>query len=1020
MESIIYVFLTFNVVFTGGTAASSLNALYEILESSECANHEYPQHLDGCFPVTGLKEIWLGDVKLLLQGQGPFVSITAVDSGKLLQKIKVFKRNNIHGFMIDDLRCQEQEKITALVWGGSSLRVIHIRRHKNAEDIQIGCETLEHAAPDWIYDICPAHIEDTHSLAYLITGHNSVLSINVKETPGFKYAKAIQLRHLFAGVKSTLYSANIVSLSPSHILIAAGTVFGEIIVWSCFRQDLEVDTETAHVCSSIHHFFTGHDGSIFGVSISDELRLTVEGKEQYGRLLASCSDDRTVRVWNISDCIRATSADKAAYLTDGFDLRSTGFGSTAPARLSSGSESSVAKGWGHASRIWGVYFLPVRADNPTAINLVSRGEDATCQLWRLDLTYNQSVRDLEFDLSHISVLNHHVGKHIWSLALSKDSPGTKLIYTGGNDGAVRKYELVYTDSVANDGETPSIRLSPYSPKNLVKAAHSKIHTDGQTPRLLAFVSRDSFVVVYASGLIQLGTFHTNNYQASQDTAAKPHIIWETLAAEEDLRSFASLSALSSHGLAVIGSANGILRLYNHSTKELTEITKLPSRPVKLVMLDAEIDSEKSYRSFKVLVGYPNSADAHLFDVRITGCGHDITQTTLALTPTFEISTGSLVCHGKCLAIGGKKGQLLLYSLNSTKGRLECSFSHLRAHGKEIVSFVDAINDAEKTGLGYVVTGGADGNYCLYRLIHQMNEKNTYILQRIHCSLTHLSQIERAYFDHKTGHFYLLGFRGARLTLWNESTQTETLTLDCGGAHRMWEFMANPDIAGTGTIIWIQARSLHALVADSIAQSPLQLGNHGREIKSLAVTKAAKSPHTDKVLPSLASGSEDTSIRISQLSARSENEDKMWNLVQSPCILRTHVTGLQQVKWSDDGRFLFSSAGREEFFAWHIRLLPEFGITALMEAACPREDYDSELRITSFDVLRVQSSPEEDKFLLALVYSNSTVKVSFVKMPFKNLSIIIHVANSDRYSHIRVQEVVKHMSFLEEAPTPQIV
>jgi hypothetical protein len=59
-------------------------------------------------------------------------------------------------------------------------------------------------------------------------------------------------------------------------------------------------------------------------------------------------------------------------------------------------------------------------------------------------------------------------------------------------------------------------------------------------------------------------------------------------------------------------------------------------------------------------------------------------------------------------------------------------------------------------------------------------------------------------------------------------------------------------------------------------------------------------------------------------------------------------------------------------------LPKFGITALLEAACPREELDIELRVTSFDVLRMESAADEDKFLMALVYSNSTIKVSLSK------------------------------------------
>ncbi|KAI7968028.1 hypothetical protein EIK77_007783 [Talaromyces pinophilus] len=863
--------------------------------------------------------------------------------------------------MTDESRCKEQDNLCVLVWGGSSLRVIHIPRDGKPA-LRIACGTLEHAAPDWIYDICPAHIEDRSNLAYLITGHNSVLSIKLKEVINSKYGNAIRLRRLVDGVKSTLYSADIVALSASHILIAAGTVFGEIIIWSCFKQD-DTDTNASSVVSSIHHFFTGHDGSIFGVSISDELRLIKAGKEQRVRLLASCSDDRTVRIWDISDCIHTASTDRAAYVTDGFDLRSTGFGSTAPKNILSGSESAVAKGWGHSSRVWGVYFLPVRGGSTATVNLVSKGEDATSQLWRLDSTHSETDGNTQYELSNIASLSHHAGKHIWSLALSEGNDDTQLLYTGGNDGAVRTYELTYIDKSDNGKELPA-EISPYCPRTLLKLKYSKVETGNLTPRSFALVSKDTVVVVNASGLVQLGTFTIT------PGIIKPQVHWESLSIEDDLRSFSTISSLSTCGLAIIGGATGKLRLYNHSTKKLTDLTQVPRRPVKIVMLDAQVDDVAgSPQRFKFLVGYPQYEEAHLFTIEMAGDDYDIKQTTLVVPPSLAISTASIVCRGKCLAIGGKMGQLLLYCLESNKEKLEYSFVLWRAHGRESVNFIQSIED-ETSDTGNVLTGGGDGHYCVWRLYKQSNGDDSWSLQQIHRSSAPLSQIEGAYFDDKTGQFILYGFRGVAFVLWNETTQTQILTLDCGGVNRIWMFIPDPIILGAGTIVWIQARSLHAVVTDSVLHRPLQMGSHGREQKTLAVAKASNYGG-----PLIASGGEDTLIRISVPSSKPKDNSSTWSSVQCLRIMSAHVGGLQQIKWSDDGRFLFSSGGREELMAWRLRSVPKFGITALLEAACPREELDIELRVTSFDVLRMESAADEDKFLMALVYSNSTIKVS---------------------------------------------
>lgn len=885
-----------------------------------------------------------------------------VESAETVHKRKVFRRNNVHGFMIDELRCKEQDKFTVLIWGGPSIRVIHIQLDETFR-VRIACETLEHVGPDWIYDVCPAHIEDTSNLAYLITGHNCVLSIKLKEAVNPKYSNALQLRRLIGGVKSTLYSAHIVALSASHILIAAGTVFGEIIVWSCFRRD-GMGTSTPIATSSIHHFFTGHDGSIFGVSISDELRLAKAGKVQHTRLLASCSDDRTVRIWDISDCIHSTSTDRAAYMTDGFDLRSTGFGSTAPKRISSGSESAVAKGWGHSSRVWGVYFLPVREDSTATVNIVSRGEDATSQLWRLDSTYSEDGIT-QYELSNIATLSHHAGKHVWSLALSRGDSDTQLLYTGGNDGAVRTYELTFIGEFDDGTELPA-EISPYCPRTLLKAAYSKLNTGDLTPRSFDFVSENSLVVVNASGLVQLGTF------AIASGIVKPQVHWETLSTEDDLRSFSTISSLSKYGLAIIGGSTGKLRLYNHHTRKLIYLVQVPRRPVKIVMLDAEIDDVlESPRSLSFLVGYPNYEEAHLFNVKIVADGYDVRETVLVIPPALAISAASFVCQGKCLAMSGKMGQLLLYCLDSDKEKLEYSFVMWRAHGRESVNFVQSIDDAH-SDTSYVLTGGGDGHYCVWQLCRQSDGHEGWSLRQIHRSSAPLSQIEGAYFDDKTGQFVLYGFRGVAFVLWNETTQTPILTLDVGGVNRIWKFIPDPLMLGAGTIVWIQARSLHTVIADTAVHRPLQMGSHGREQKTLAVAKVDN--HGSLGLPLIASGGEDTLIRISAPSPKSKDRGSTWNAVQCLRIMSAHVSGLQQIKWSDDGRFLFSSGGGEEFMAWRVRAVPKLGIAVFLEAACPREELDIELRITSFDVLRMKPSGTEDKFLVVLVYSNSTIKV----------------------------------------------
>jgi len=66
---------------------------------------------------------------------------------------------------------------------------------------------------------------------------------------------------------------------------------------------------------------------------------------------------------------------------------------------------------------------------------------------------------------------------------------------------------------------------------------------------------------------------------------------------------------------------------------------------------------------------------------------------------------------------------------------------------------------------------------------------------------------------------------------------------------------------------------------------------------------------------------------------------------------------------------------EDFFVWKISSIPVFGLAAALQGWCPKSNPNSELRVTSFDILDVDDGQAEASFLLCLTYSNSTIKVS---------------------------------------------
>lgn len=820
------------------------------------------------------------------------------------------------------------------------LKLIYRKNIAGVQDVCLSPASAEYAAPDWILDACASHEHDNLNRAYLVTAHNSLLLLDIDSTA------RIHLQQLATGVKSILYSADIVALSATHILIAAGTVFGEIIVWSYFLDDDDGNTVT-NECTSIHHFFTGHQGSIFGVDISPEIAVVRDGKP--GRLLASCSDDRTIRIWDISDCSKASRHDPSAYSTDGFELRMTGFGNY-PETSSLGSENYIAKCFGHAARIWGVNFLRISG---STLSLVSRGEDATCQLWRL--TWDYRSLEPEFHLENIFGLHLHAGKHIWAFDILRGSRKT-VIYTGGADGGLKATEL--------DPDNDEV----FSAKTSVRDERSIVRTDDRT-RAFAFVADDCFIVVTVRGRLRVGRFHPrHDCEVEQDV----QISWEDISTESDLGSFAFIASLPRRGIAVIGNANGLMRLYDHHSKTVKVIAETGRRPMDLYVLDHQMEAfnDGLPDSLSILATRPASECADLIVIKeLVASSTQVDIFELALPSTFKVSSSLYLCGNRYVAVGSLLGGLALYDMAAHRGApLEPLICLRRVHGFEAVtSFIRVLSriEADGTLLEYFITCGRDGFYCLHELKAATEPGGSVHFKIIHRSSPSIKQtVEGAYFEEETGDLMLYGFRSKDFVLWNESTRSELLSIGCGGVHRIWAYSDIRGLPGCGTFLWNQASNIHAVRMSTLSRRTLRIGNHGREVKCMQATTGPEAL--------FATGGEDTTVRIFKSAPMATKNPR--GAFESLRVVNPHTTGLQQVTWSSDGKFLFTSAGQEELFVWRTRSIPIFGLAIIQESSCPKDDPQSDLRITSFDVLDIAGDEREDRFLFCLVYSNSTVKV----------------------------------------------
>ncbi len=247
-------------------------------------------------------------------------------------------------------------------------------------------------------------------------------------------------------------------------------------------------------------------------------------------------------------------------------------------------------------------------------------------------------------------------------------------------------------------------------------------------------------------------------------------------------------------------------------------------------------------------------------------------------------------------------------------------------------------------------------------------------------------IEGAYFQALSGDLILWGFRGISFVVWNETKQRETMTVECGGARRNWSFICNENEAGT--LIWTKASRLNLHRQRQASHKVIQEGGHGREIKAVAISTPLSVSGSGPV-SLIATGAEDTNLR---LFAFQEDDTSLKGARFRPLgVFRQHTTGLQHLQWGGSGRFLFSSGGAEEFFIWKVRSDSGLPVCMTCEAAIPATGEHTDVRVMNFHVLDLPEKKGaiglQARFLLCIVYSNSTIRVSFhdLVVPFTLLT-----------------------------------
>ncbi|KAK0113613.1 hypothetical protein ONS96_014468 [Cadophora gregata f. sp. sojae] len=930
---------------------------------------------------------------VVFAGEGSFLKAFDAVTTKLLSVCEIFDGQTIHGIALREASNGENA-LQMAIWGGNSLIVLgrkDVERHLLHHTSCFTSSVI--AVSDWILDVA---ISPQNDECVLITAHNTVL-----RTRHIKTTKEQKVETLSSPSRSILYSADLVWESRSEILVAAGTVFGEIIVWKC--------STTGE--SQVIYTFSGHEGSIFGVDISPPV---VQPNGTTGRLLASCSDDRTIRIWDLSESSQSFSRSTML-------MRETGFGENDGPKSLDVLNRCIATVMAHASRIWSVKFLAEEPplSNPSSISVLSFGEDSTAQHWSLNFGHNY-VRDeakdpllavlkqkkgLEPDavaqLNQLRVFDFHRGKHLWSTARFYLGKSNYVLATGGADGKISMYTvgadetlLLSPREMGSKEESIVSTLPTQKPpqslvwalEDIVSSLGSSAHTQGDVreeselsllapesvladvipantqsskmkkPRPLikdgfnryAFASERQTIATTNQGRVLVGDIDTN-------------VLWSEAPLPEssrlDLKNYNVIEGLPEIGIAFLAGTNGTIFAYRdgHSIQVAGQVEGKILNMFK--MLNVETNS------YELLVTVLSSPIATLFTVEHSSIAAPrLSYSTTCNLPHRFLVTSAGKING-LLVLGARSGLLAVYETAKSADPINIWTPPKDSPSDAIATILPLTpRDSIRGSNGHFLTTDRTGCYSIFSCTATPVPNDVFRgvnICRVHHSRLPLGpMVEAAWFQ--DGDLFFYGFRSKSFVVWNESKHYEVSNVDCGGAHRSYAFCPSSTANG-GCFVYTKASKLHFYSQRDPSHTILKQGGHGREIKASAVS-------VDGGL--IATGAEDTAIRIWRYKSAVSNLDSRLDCLS---IIEKHTTGIQHLQWHGS-KYLFSSGGNEEFFIWAIRIIPNVGIGVECEASYPDRSAGGDLRIMSFDVTNFPSEAKDSSdLLISLAFSDSTIR-----------------------------------------------
>lgn len=654
---------------------------------------------------------------------------------------------------------------------------------------------------DWILDVRWL-FGDNHSLLCVAVAHNTSLLLDV--TSGNVVVQCSCTEGCL------LYSALLlVHESWADTILIGGTVFNQLILWKPGRGDTY---STSVEKAPVERRLLGHNGVIFSICYLQDKGW-----------LASASDDRSIRVWDVG--ILGGHGGKCGH----------------------SNPSCLRVLYGHQARVFSVWL--------SRGEVFSAGEDGACLIWD-SADGGKVVRKLK---------GHRAGG-VRALAVSEGTAnGERWVATGGADGAVRLWMVGGSEERKERSEEQlTDRLSDlgFSGQGLPKVVCRTKDEDGN-----ARWSQSKFVVCTDQGVV---------YRYSE---LQWEVIWQ---GSPEFQSYCVMETVTVTDkvsaeevcLCAVGSLSGLIQVFPLSEPDCGILLRGGSGKVHSLIW------QKAKQNVYLLA---SGAEGHVFrwSVKVTLDENRFPALNVDTFPSFLLPPcakrwlTAAVClhstsHGVLWVCGDRRGSLLLFQEGLTQDPegagevnvcepalhpLSCLFG---VHGKQGVTSV-----CEHKGLLY--STGRDGCVRVFRVRPGPGENNVGLqlevlrfqrackgmewLERVLILETGICEEEEEEFREgkqcekveREARFVIAGFQAVHFVVWDPVRQERLLAVPCGGGHRSWNLWPSRKGVwpGYGVLVFIKQGAVlashppaEALSSGKMGRSEgwsLREGVHGRGI-----------------------------------------------------------------------------------------------------------------------------------------------------------------------------------------------